>query len=239
MVYFNILCLVFKDAVHAGRIIGGREAKAHSRPYMALIEKEKENKICGGSLVSEDFVLTAAHCKSPSGLGSYKVYLGLHDYNDRAKAQNLEVEQEFMRDDYNASTFQNDILLLKLSSKANLNCDVQLISLAGPEDPAPGSCSISGWGRFDLSSSNPSPKLREVNVTLSKERDCQTDDLYCCEGGKGSVQGDSGGPLVCENEKVYGVVSTTRWVSINQPTNYYFSKIPKYKDWIDSIIKNK
>uniref|UniRef100_K7GF19 Peptidase S1 domain-containing protein n=1 Tax=Pelodiscus sinensis TaxID=13735 RepID=K7GF19_PELSI len=49
----------------AGEIVGGREAKPHSRPYMVYLEirRGKKTSSCGGFLVAKDFVLTAAHCK--------------------------------------------------------------------------------------------------------------------------------------------------------------------------------
>uniref|UniRef100_A0A4W6C327 Peptidase S1 domain-containing protein n=1 Tax=Lates calcarifer TaxID=8187 RepID=A0A4W6C327_LATCA len=56
--------------VHTGQIYGGHEAKAHSRPYMVLLERHTEDggkKHCGGFLLNKDFVMTAAHCQGDSG----------------------------------------------------------------------------------------------------------------------------------------------------------------------------
>lgn len=57
--------------VHAGKIIGGHKAVSHSRPYMVLLEikdKNDQNNYCAGFLLSEDFVMTAAHCQAKSVL---------------------------------------------------------------------------------------------------------------------------------------------------------------------------
>uniref|UniRef100_A0A8C4MIS6 Peptidase S1 domain-containing protein n=1 Tax=Equus asinus asinus TaxID=83772 RepID=A0A8C4MIS6_EQUAS len=59
-----LLAFLLSPGAEAGEIIGGHEARPHSRPYMAFVlslEKEK-GKSCGGVLVRQDFVLTAAHC---------------------------------------------------------------------------------------------------------------------------------------------------------------------------------
>lgn len=55
--------------VHTGEIIGGREARAHSRPYMVLLQRHMQDgrmKHCGGFLLNEDYVMTAAHCQAKS-----------------------------------------------------------------------------------------------------------------------------------------------------------------------------
>ncbi|XP_027884762.1 granzyme E-like isoform X2 [Xiphophorus couchianus] len=64
-----VLVLTFYRQAHAGKIIGGHEAAPHSRPYMALLTCRADNgseTYCGGVLVSEYFVITAAHCKAKS-----------------------------------------------------------------------------------------------------------------------------------------------------------------------------
>uniref|UniRef100_A0A5F9DG21 Granzyme H n=1 Tax=Oryctolagus cuniculus TaxID=9986 RepID=A0A5F9DG21_RABIT len=59
-----LLAFFLPPWAEAGEIIGGHEAKPHSRPYMAYLQYWKDNRkrTCGGFLVREDFVLTAAHC---------------------------------------------------------------------------------------------------------------------------------------------------------------------------------
>uniref|UniRef100_A0A3Q0TB97 Peptidase S1 domain-containing protein n=1 Tax=Amphilophus citrinellus TaxID=61819 RepID=A0A3Q0TB97_AMPCI len=59
--------------IHSGKIVGGHEAVPHSRPYMVLLERHMSNgqiKYCGGFLLNEDFVMTAAHCQLPDGAPS-------------------------------------------------------------------------------------------------------------------------------------------------------------------------
>ncbi|XP_059197508.1 granzyme-like protein 1 [Centropristis striata] len=233
-----ILVLTLNGQVHTGEIIGGHETTSHSRPYMVLLEKHLEdNKTahCGGFLLNEDFVMTAAHCKAKS----YNVILGAHNVHneDKKVEQRKSVEISIPHEEYNASDYhyKNDIMLLKLSSKANYSEYVKPITLADQADGSlPKICHVSGWGRTDKNSIYMSPKLMEVKVTLVEQ--CEGEHLYCNQGDKGPAQGDSGGPLVCEDGKAYGVVSASYPNADGQET-YTYSKIPYYRNWIDSKMK--
>ncbi|XP_045906338.1 granzyme B(G,H)-like [Micropterus dolomieu] len=231
-----ILMLTLDGQVLTGNIIGGHESVPHSRPYMVLLERHMMNskiRHCGGFLLNEDFVMTAAHCDA----SSYNVLLGVHNVRKSSETQNIPVVQTFPRKDYDATDFKNDIMLLKLSSKANFNKNVKPIALAGQDDGSlPKSCLISGWGRSDRNNNYMSLVLMEANVTLIDSRQCAKENSYCTEGETGPGEGDSGGPLVCEDGKAYGVVSSSK-PNQNGLQTYSYSKIPDYRSWIDSIME--
>lgn len=228
-----ILALTLDGQVHTGKIIGGHEAMPHSRPYMVLLERymqDGKKKFCGGFLLNEDFVMTAAHCQG----SSYTVLLGVHNANDKNGVQSIPVEQSFPRKDYNETDFKNDIMLLKLSSKAKFSDKVRPIALAGQGDGLqPKSCLVSGWGRTDENIPYMSFTLMEVNVTLIDNPQCTAYNLYCSEGKIGPNHGDSGGPLVCEDGKAYGVVSNIVKPAPGGPQIHCYAKIPDYKSWAD------
>ncbi|KAM9357794.1 granzyme B(G,H)-like [Symphorus nematophorus] len=230
-----ILALTLDGQVHAGRILRGHEAVPHSRPYMVILEKYKENgerSYCDGFLLSEDFVMTAAHCQARS----YEVLLGVHNFHSN-DIKRVSVEQAFPHKDYNNVTFVNDIMLVKLSSKATFNENVKPIALAGRTDGSlPKSCLVSGWGETEKSNYM-SAVLREANVTLIDHKLCDMANLYCSEGEPGPGRGDSGGPLVCEG-KAYGVVSHTFKPQSGDPDIHCYAKIPDKTSWIDLTIKN-
>ncbi|XP_054912064.1 granzyme G-like [Poeciliopsis prolifica] len=226
-----VLVLTFYRQAHAGKIIGGHEAAAHSRPYMALVTLQYDNgkpEFCGGVLVSEYFVITAAHCKAKS----YEVCLGMHRYGKNSSC--LSVEQDFPHQEYNNGNHTNDIMLLKFPTKAIFNKNVQPIVLADMGDnKLPKKCVVAGWGATRKDDETMSLKLKEVNVTLTHDPLCSEKNEYCSKGEEGPAQGDSGGPLVCEDGKAFGVISA------NSPalklTKY--TKIPYYREWIDEIMK--
>ncbi|KAK9519147.1 hypothetical protein VZT92_021893 [Zoarces viviparus] len=231
-----ILVLTLDGPVHAGEIINGREAVAHSRPYMVLLYMYKDSgKLthCGGFLLNEDFVMTAAHCQAKS----YEVVLGVHNVHNSNGNQRIPVAQAFPHEDFNEIDFTNDIMLLKLSSKAKFTENVKAIALADKDDVVlPKSCLVSGWGRTETQ--NISSLLMEVDVTLIDDKQCAENNCYCSLAGTGPGNGDSGGPLVCDGEKAYGVVSTMVKPHSDHPSIYTFIKIPSYRSWINSTMTN-
>uniref|UniRef100_A0A8C9Z0I7 trypsin n=2 Tax=Sander lucioperca TaxID=283035 RepID=A0A8C9Z0I7_SANLU len=233
-----ILALTLDGQVHTGEIIGGKEAVPHSRPYMVLLERHMQDGKtihCGGFLLNEDFVMTAAHCQA----SSYTVLLGVHNIHKSNGVQRISVEQAFPRKDYNETDFNNDIMLLKLSSKAKFSENVRPIALPGQDvGSLPKSCITSGWGKTDKNHNYMSVVLMEVNVTLIESKQCPTNNTYCSEGVTGPDKGDSGGPLVCEDGKAYGVVSHIFQPHSGGPEIKCFAKIPDYRSWIELTLTN-
>ncbi|XP_041863007.1 granzyme B-like [Melanotaenia boesemani] len=228
-----IFALTLLGQVHTGKVFGGHEAVPHSRPYMALMEVTNDNhsKQCDGFLLNEDFVMTAAHCQAKS----YKILLGVHNFFKQTDVQTLTAGQAFPHEKYNATTFQNDIMLLKLTSKAKFTTSVKPIALADKDDiTLPTSCLVSGWGQTNRENNLNSYVLMEVNVTLIHNKISNENNVYCSEGDHGPGGGDSGGPLVCSDGKAYGVVSAGKQ---SRPYVYKYTKIPDNREWIDNIMK--
>ncbi|KAG8003570.1 Granzyme E [Nibea albiflora] len=224
-----ILALTLDGQVHTGKIIGGHEAAPHSRPYMAILEGINENgtkTICGGFLLNEHFVITAAHCNPTT------VLLGVHDYHNSNGMQRKGVKHAFRHEDYDKPTLKNDIMLLKLKSRVCFTENVKPITFASHDNGClPESCTVAGWGYTVKNRNTFSPVLMEANVTLIDNEHCQKEKLYCSEGETGPYRGDSGGPLVCEDGKAYGVVSGEKDKII------MYTKIAAYTSWINSTME--
>ncbi|XP_043079859.1 mast cell protease 1A-like [Puntigrus tetrazona] len=224
-------------------IVNGTEAKPHSRPYMVSIQVFGEHD-CGGFLISDEFVLTAAHCWERSQV--LTVVVGAHDL--RKSKNRVGVKNYIPHPDYRRSPIRNDIMLLRLKKKIKLNKYVKWISLPkdGEEVNVDTLCSVAGWGR--LWTDGPmSSRLMEANVHIMNNSECykrwgeiyySVSQMMCTQSYGGFCNGDSGGPLVCGDAAV-GVVSFRYIHLCNSPAypNVY-TKISSYLPWIQQIIRN-
>ncbi|XP_077318860.1 granzyme A-like [Lithobates pipiens] len=224
------------------KIIGGREATPHSRPYMALLNTNEYQ--CAGTLIKADWVLTAAHCKVNS---STTIKLGVHSI----KAQNIYIQKfkllRSIRYNYDEDTLDNDIELVQLCRKAKLNKAVNILPLPKEfDDVKDGTwCNTAGWGATNKNASQPSDKLMEVCLPAISRKKCAemweseqiTPNMMCtldARGKKDACVGDSGGPLLCE-KMFRGIVSFGHIPCANpkMPAVYTFLT----KDYIKWIYK--
>ncbi|XP_056112419.1 granzyme E [Rhinichthys klamathensis goyatoka] len=212
-------------STHDG-IVGGKVSIPHSRPYMVYIRDSKSKAVCGGFLVRDDFVLTAAHCKH----SHLKVYLGVSDSNYLPDGVAVD---PIPHPEFKSNTPGHDIMLLKLETPATLNKNVKTIALpkkASLKHAILKDCMVMGWGLQDYHDSHPSIVLKEANVTLLDSKNCGTNDTLCSAGTTGPAGGDSGGPLVC-GDVAQGIVSYYTAES-NGDHRTRYTDISQYLPWI-------
>ncbi|KAJ3654563.1 hypothetical protein Zmor_013741 [Zophobas morio] len=222
------------------KIIGGTETALDEYPWLALLKYVNRNKVqyaCGGSLISERFVITAAHCVDPDiirqkDLGRLQsVILGEFDTRNETDCiyqkygeDCADPPQEFnaydyvMHPDYNSRLMINDIAIIRLDRKAIFSDYVQPICLPFPDFKLRGneSFTISGWGRTE--SEKRSPVKRKATISYSSPSKCNqlngkrklTGRQMCAGkgGGVDSCYGDSGGPLMLEVRTPNGYFAT-------------------------------
>ncbi|XP_043279987.1 trypsin-like isoform X2 [Venturia canescens] len=186
------------------RIIGGVETKINQYPWMAQLRRDGE-AICGGSVINNRYVLTAAHCV----LGNVTVRIGEHDKSSAIESitQDFEVEKVIRHANYDSFDFDNDIALLKLRGIIRMEGLMRPVCLAEKGLTYSGKNGIvTGWGRIQIHGPM-SNKLLENSVPILSNKECRltghkskqiTDNMMCAgylTGGPDSCPGDSGGPM--------------------------------------------
>lgn len=165
---------------------------------------------CGGSIISENSILTAAHCTAGSTAGSFKVIVGDHNAWSSSDGTYYDVCTINDHPNYNDNTLEYDYSVLTLCTPLTISETVSPVCL-----PASGMGTeyedkdhvVTGWGTTS-SGGSISQYLRETTVvTMSNSACCSSPYQYGCSGitdymmcaanpGTDSCQGDSGGPLV-------------------------------------------
>ncbi|XP_058616099.1 granzyme-like protein 2 [Onychostoma macrolepis] len=236
--------LTFTARVNVG-IVNGTEVKPHSRPYMVSVQKNWLH-ICGGFLISDEFVLTAAHCRKNSE--TLTVVVGAHDLKNKTEGSVcIRVKSYHQHPDFTEEPVMNDIMLLRLEKKVTQNEKVNWISISIKEEEIEvhSVCSVAGWGR--LHNGSLSNRLMETHVKIMNNTKCENkwgkdeysaSQMMCTYGNGGSCTGDSGGPLVC-GETAVGVTSFGDPNLCNSPElPEVYMKVSAYLLWIQKYIGN-
>ncbi|XP_047486378.1 chymotrypsin BI-like [Penaeus chinensis] len=220
------------------RIVGGVEATPHSWPHQAALFID-DMYFCGGSLISNEWVLTAAHCMD--GAGFVEVVLGAHNIRENEASQVSIVSTDFFtHENWNSWLLTNDIALIKLPSPVSTNSNIKTVRLPSSDVSVGTTVTPTGWGRPSDSASGISDVLRQVNVPVMTNDECNSvygivgDGVVCIDGtgGKSTCNGDSGGPLNL-NGMTYGITSFGSSAGCEKGYPAAFTRVHYYLDWIE------
>jgi len=200
-------------AQRATKIVGGQETEVNEWPWqVGMVWSGSSSVFCGATVISDEWILTAAHCTDGTGANEIQVLMGEHDYWDGSETNmvRMDIAEIVNHEDYNSNTVDNDFALLKMANKidwaANPNIRPACLPSAGSGDYDQWMSTVTGWGTTS-SGGSVSNVLLEVDVKVISNSECNnayggiTNNMLCAadasgNGGSDACQGDSGGPLV-------------------------------------------
>lgn len=233
-------------------IVGGSTVSIGSYPWQISLQSYGSH-FCGGTIIDDEWILTAAHCVEGESASRLSVRAGSSTWS--RSGQTRSVSRIISHPSYNGDpAYGYDIALLKLSSPLSINQNAQPIPVTTTADEQAGAtatgavATVSGWGATREGGSG-SSTLRAVSVPVisnsvaSQLYGYSIDNTMLAagilnQGGKDSCQGDSGGPLVVSGTSgpiLAGVVSYGYGCARAQYPGIY-TRVSSYQGWLTQYI---
>ncbi|XP_058955870.2 serine protease hepsin-like [Pocillopora verrucosa] len=240
------------------RIMGGQSCHVSRWPWQVALISDGE-QVCGGSLITSDWIVTAAHCFDKDAIPTHwSVIAGERNLKVNASLKrSLEISNIYLHPQYtsNAPTYEfpsdYDVAMVLLKQKLLLtSCTFPICLMPNDARFLPGTtCYVTGWGR--LATNGPHPTmLQEAQVPLVSRELCNNPEIYngliheralcagSAEGGVGPCQFDSGGPLACQESGVWYLSGVVSWgVGCGEPNKLgVYSDMSVLMDWVKDMV---
>ncbi|KAG7167173.1 Trypsin-1-like 9 [Homarus americanus] len=238
--------------IHPLTIVGGNNVTLGELPYQVNLQDISYGfpyHFCGGSIKSELWVVTAAHCVDDIDANNPDFIQAVAGEVDQvvneASEQVIILSRIIIHENYDGFAIINDIALLKLSSSLTFNEFVQPLPLPPVDHNSQGDCVVSGWGST-TEGGDPSEILQKVTLPVWSDHDCGNAypneieaGMFCAgvtDGGQDACGGDSGGPLACDDLPERYLAGIVSWgYGCGQPGfPGVYTKVSHYVDWINS-----
>ncbi|XP_052074215.1 chymotrypsin-like serine proteinase [Mytilus californianus] len=226
------------------KIVGGSNADISEYPWQVSLQLRSSGSwyhICGGSIINNNWAVTAAHCVDGSSTSTLRIAAGMTQLSDTSRTH----------PSYSGSAagYPNDIALLQLSQSLSYGENIDAIAVPSNVDFTGSKCFLSGWGRLSGSGSSPNT-LQDVQMTVISNSECTTrwssvsgatiNSGHICihETGKSACSGDSGGPMTCYSGNTPYLAGATSWgistCSGSFPSVY--ARLTSFRSWISTYV---
>ncbi|XP_034070783.1 coagulation factor X isoform X3 [Gymnodraco acuticeps] len=231
------------------RIVNGEDCPPGECPWQALLLNEDDRGFCGGTILNEYIILTAAHCMNASRY----IYVRLGEFDvlvDHGNEARHEVETIITHQRYKPDTYNNDIALMKLATPIKFSRFIlpacipeqefaEKVLMREPDGM------VSGFGRTG-EGRQPSTILQRLSMPYVNRLTCKestqlriSTNMFCAGYdtlAKDSCQGDSGGPHVTRYGNTYFITGIVSWGEGCARKGKYgvYTQVSKYIRWINS-----
>jgi secreted trypsin-like serine protease len=244
-----------REPVQAGEqeIVGGTATTIGANPWQVSLQGSTGSHFCGGSILNENWILTAQHCVNNNGVISKPARIEAGTTTISGSGQVRSVAEVVVYPGYVDASKGKDVALLRLSTPLDLSgANAKAIGLVTSADASAGVTNagvvsrVTGWGTLSSGGSSPDT-LQTVDVNIQSNSSAQTaypnetitaDQLAAAAPGKDSCQGDSGGPLTVMKGTTRVLAGVVSWGYGCADSRYpgMYARVSSFETWISSKI---